>query len=223
MKVHVKRLFSLSLFVTLLFSTHFGLMANESLPPEVVQAARQGIKAFADADPHPLSSPLTVGTRPGLMNAQAGYGFQVYTVSPAILMKGSDLSLMVTAADLWRFVVSDGDQPVALLTIARMEDRWTAVSLGGAELAAEISRVIAKWPTRQGYSHRFIRIYQARADLIEISRHGRPAGFVPLTASRTACGIEGEFDPAVILSSAELLEPLQKIVSERIIRNDIER
>jgi hypothetical protein len=39
---------------------------------------------------------------------------------------------------------------------------------------------------------------------------------VPLTASRLAFGIDGGFDPAVILHDSEILSPLKKIVIEKM-------
>lgn len=223
MNVHVKRLLSLGLFVVLIVSGHFSLQAEEIPPLEVVQAAQQGIATFASADPYPLSSPLSVSDRPGLDNATLHHGFRVYTASPPQLIKGPRLTAVITPTGMWRFVAAADGQPLALVTVVQVEGQWRAVSIGGAQLAAEVNRVIERWPSQQGYSHRFVRIYQARADLIEISRNGQSIGFVPLTASRMALSIDGQFDPAVLLSDSEVLMPLQKIVAEKIIRNDVEQ
>lgn len=215
MKTHVKKIMSFSLFVVLIFSGYFGLLAEE-VPMDVFQAAQKGVCNFVNAESSMENSPFGISTKAALDNARLHHGFQVYTVSPVKLLKSTGLSSHLAPTGLWRFVVVSEGQPVSLITIAQVEGQWKAVSMGGAQLANEVNKVMEKWPAKQGYNHSFIRIYQARADFIEISRNGRSIGFVPLTASRLAFGIDGGFDPAVILHDSEILSPLKKIVIEKM-------
>jgi hypothetical protein len=83
-------------------------------------------------------------------------------------------------------------------------------------MALEVNKVMERWPMNQGYSYRFTRIYQARADFIEISNNGQSIGFVPLTASRVAFGMSGAFDPAALLQGPEIMPRLQKSAVETI-------
>ncbi len=205
MKRHAKRLMRISLFVVLTVSFCFGLLA-EKVPPEVFQAAQQGVG----------NSTFGLSTQASLGNPTVNHGFQVYTTSPVKLLKSTGLSAILTPTGLWRFVVEKEGQPVSLITVAEIEGQWKAVSIGGARLAMEVKKVMERWPANQGYSHRFIRIYQARADFIEISNNKRSIGFVPLTASRMAFGMSGAFDPSALLHGREIMPRLQKAAVETI-------
>jgi hypothetical protein len=205
MKRNAKRLMCISLFVVLTVSFCLGLLA-EKVPPEVFQAAREGVS----------NSPLGLSTKAALDNPTVHHGFQVYTVSPLKLLNSTGLSSILTPTGLWRFVVVKEGQPVSLISVAEIEGQWKAVSIGGTQLAVEVARVMERWPAEQGFSHRFTRIYQARADFIEISSNGRCIGFVPLTASRLAFGMSGEFDPAALLHSPEIMPRLQRAAVETI-------
>jgi len=214
MNVHVKRIMSLSLFVVLVFSGIFGLVAEET-PQDVLQAAREGIFAFRNAESCSAASHFSVSNE-SLDLAVPAQGFQVYTIPPVKLMGRSGLESIIMPTGMWRFVVSAEGQPVSLITVAQVQGKWIAVSLGGGQLAVEVNKVMERWPVQNGYSHRFVRIYQAGADFMEISRDGRSIGFVPLTASRVAFGIAGEFDAGTILPGAGILKPLQEIVSRNM-------
>jgi hypothetical protein len=205
MKKRWKRLMSFSMFVFLVFPGFFGLMAEEP-PVEAVQAAQKGI----------CDIPFHLPGNASPDNAVIGHGFQVYSVPPMTLVNSSALRPVIAPLGLWRFVVVADGSPVALITAAQVEGNWRAVSMGGARLAAEVHQVMEQWPSSKGYNHRFVRIFQARADFIEVSRKGEPFGFVPLTASRLAFGLEGPFDAGVILQESEVLTPLQRIVKEKM-------
>lgn len=220
MKIHVKRLMSLSLFVFLIFSAYSGLLAEKVPPLEVVRAAQAGICDFAGAELAPGKS-IAASDKGMPVDPALHHGFQVYTVTPPELMnvKSSGLTSIISPTGLWRFVVLAGSQPVSLLTVAQVDGAWKAVSIGGAQLAGEVNRVIEKWPAKSGYSHRFLRIYQARTDFIEISRNGQSIGFVPLAAARVTFGITGAFDPGAVLHASEVTKPLQNIVAQTMIRS----
>lgn len=205
MKRLAKRLMRISLFVVLTVLFCFGLMA-EKVPPEVFQAAQEGVG----------NSSFGLSTQASLGNPTVNHGFQVYTASPLKLLRSTSLSSVLAPTGLWRFVVEKEGQPVSLITVAEIEGQWKAVSIGGAQLAMEVKKVMERWPANQGYNHRFIRIYQARTDFIEISSNGRAIGFVPLTASRMAFGMSGAFDPASLLHGREIMPRLQKAAVETI-------
>lgn len=178
-----------------------GFCAELTPSPEIIAAARQGLVDF-----------------PGLTGASLQEGFQVYTVSPAALMSGSDLGANTIPTGQWRFVMSCGQQPMGLLTVAQVEGQWKAVSLGGAGLATEMSRVLKTWSPGNGYNFRFVRVYQAMTDLVEISRvnESREPGYVPLTSARESLGLQGEFAPEVLLKASEIMTPLRDAVAKNI-------
>lgn len=195
---------SLWVFVLLFLFIGFasaGFCAELAPSEEIIAAARQGLVDF-----------------PGLTGASLQEGFQVYTVSPAALMSVADLGAITIPTGQWRFLVSCGGQPLALLTVAQVEGQWKAVSLGGAGLATEMSRVLKTWTPGNGYNFRFVRVYQAMTDLVEISRanDSRESGYVPLTSARASLGIQGEFAPEVMLKASEIITPLRDVVAKSI-------
>ncbi len=201
----------LTLMMSLIFLLVFfclGLAAEELPPAGAIQAAEKGIVEF----------PFAVPGQTGLVNAKLQNGFQVYTVSPAELMESSHISSIIVPTGMWRFVVVSNDQPAALITVQQVNGQWTAVSMGGAALAVEMSKVMEKWSKTDGYTHRFVRIYKARADFVEISRASdtHEPGFVPLTSSRVALGITGQFDPQTVMYNSEFIMSLKEIVDTNV-------
>jgi len=185
-----------------------GLAAEEVPPAGAIQAAEKGIARFPSAIPGQTA----------LVNAKLQNGFQVYTVSPTELMESSNIGSIIVPTGVWRFVVLSNDQPAALITVQQVNGQWTAVSMGGAALAVEMNKVMEKWSQTDGYTHRFVRIYQARADFVEISRASaeREPGFVPLTSSRVALGITGQFDPQTVIYNSEFITSLKEIVDSNV-------
>lgn len=199
----------LTLMMSLVFLFGFyclGTAAEEVTPVGAIQAAEKGITEI----------PCAVPGQTGLVNPKLQNGFQVYTVHPAALMESTHIGSVILPTGVWRFIVLSNDQPAALITVQQVNGQWAAVSMGGAALAVEMSKVMAKWPQSDGYTHRFIRVYQARADFVEISRPSaaQEPGFVPLTSSRVALGITGQFDPQVIIYNSEFITPLKEIVAD---------
>ena len=215
MKERWKRLLSFSMFIFFIFSGFLGLTADEP-PMEVVQAAQNGICDFVNAETSG-NSPSPLSGKASLDNAVIGHGFQVYSAPPMTLVNGSGLRPIIAPMGVWRFVAVNDGNPVSLITVAKVEGNWRAVSVGGARLAAEVHQVMEQWPAQKGYSYRFIRIFQARADFIEITGSGKLTGFVPLTASRLAFGLEGTFDAGALLQESEVLTSLRGIIKERML------
>lgn len=217
MKERWKRLLSFSVFVFLVFSGFSGLIAEEP-PMDVVQAARKGICDFVKAERSSDNSPYPMAGKASLDNAVIGHGFQLYSVPPMTLVNSSGLRSVIAPLGVWRFVTAADGSPVTLITVAKIQGEWRAVSMGGARLAAEVHQVMEQWPAQKGYNHRFVRIFQARVDFIEITTTGsKLLGYVPLAASRHVFGLEGPFDAGALLQESEVLTPLQGLIKERLL------
>jgi hypothetical protein len=69
-----------------------------------------------------------------------------------------------------------------------------------------------------GHNFRFVRIYQAMTDLVEISRvnDAQKTGYVPLTSARASLGIAGEFTPNATLSDSDIIVPLRDVVTKNM-------
>ncbi|MCP4219211.1 MAG: hypothetical protein GY765_31540 [bacterium] len=214
--IFLKRLMPFILLVMFIFSGSIGLLAGDTPPTEVLNAARKGIGDFKQAETSRIAAGQNSAGFTMVENGEIRDGFQVYTISPNQLVKHSNIDNMLTPTGLWRFVVANEAVPVSLITVALVKKKWTAVSLGGAKLAGEVFNVLQAWPVKDGYTYRFLRIFQTRTDFMQISRNGKPVGFVPLTSSRQAFQLEGAFDPAVLLPADKIEKTLRKMVKENM-------
>jgi hypothetical protein len=187
---------------------------------DIVNAAQEGIKILVhDKEMHFLD-------RFGFLNqkevdeATLGDGFQVYTVSPNTILNeetSHDLNSMVVPTNMWQFLIMTQNKAASLLTVDRVNDKWTAVSIGASGLATQLSQVIEARPVSKGYQHRLIRVYQATSDFIEISREGQVIGFVPFVSLRIALGGEQrDFNPLILIQSSDLLAKLRPLVRKNI-------
>lgn len=179
-------------------------------------AAESGLAGLRGAD-------AAIGLASSLANMESastiGQGFQIFTISPQQLASADSTSIpgILTASSLWQFIVMGETQPQALLTVDRVGDQWLAVSLGAAGLAAELVSVIQAWPESSGYSLTFVRVYQAKSDLIVVSKAGTVIGVVPLISARIALGIGGEqLDPLSLSDEKVVLSKLKEVVARAL-------
>ncbi len=217
MKKFFKRLMFISLPVIFVLAGSICLVAGEVAPDGVILAAQQGLANFTKA--------CDTGNNPGLKvvkNSSLGFGFQVYSVKPEVLLNATELRNQSLPTGTWRFVVKNADSST-LITVAKVADGWQAVSIGGAGLASEVERVMVRWPAEDGYEARFLRIYQAKSDFIEITRHGKLVGYVPLAASIHSLKLNDSFDPGCIKHTAEVLPLLQDAVLREMARKNVEK
>lgn len=196
MKQHLSKVLILSVFTFFLLSPCLSAQA----PSPVVKAAQEGLMDFCE----------------GTGNVKLGMGFQVHTVNPLTLIeeKGSTLQALVFPKDMWRFFVLENGKLTGLLMVVKVDQEWKAVSFGGAELAMEVDTITKSW---KGHSFRFIRIYQATSDFMEIKSSQKTLGFAPLKSARISLGIDAfEANPKTLLYNSEIVGPLRDMVSKVI-------
>ncbi len=168
----------------------------------------------------PSHMALEVSDLQELSQARIGQGFEVHAIDPRDLAAGrTSLGGMAAPSGAWRFVVQVDDRAVGLVTVQRVDGRWQAVSFGGAGLARELEALRRAHGNADGSNLRFIRVYQARSDLLEVvsSSDGR-ARYATLQSARDALlrhGLArgGTDANAGLMEAAQLLEPLRAAVS----------
>ncbi len=216
MKKRMIRLTLPCLIMAMIFSCIQTLPAIEAPSQAVINAAEKGMTEF-------LSNPAVIGSKkspiasftgPTKPDMTLGAGVRIYTIAPTFDADTASLDSLAVPTGHWRFMLLAGNQPAAMLTVAETNGEWHAVSIGGAGIARELYQVINRWPAGEGYNYRFIRIFQARSDFIEISRNGNVSGFVPLTSSRISFKMAGPFDPAVMMRNSEIFPQLKDIMSK---------
>lgn len=160
----------------------------------------------------PSGFPFDVADFSDLERAQLGKGFEVYSVPPQRLLAGRGrLEELAEGTGIWNFPVLVDGRPVALLEVAQVEGRWEVLGAGAAQLAQDLQGLASAYA--QGGSFRFIRIYQATADLMEVRDGAGQARFVPLVAARQSLGLaRPEGKESALAASEDLLPALQDAV-----------
>ncbi len=192
--------------------------AASKVPPGVLKAAKEGLREF----PMIRADLLGKKTEKPFSPARVALGefFQVYTVNPVELIEAKALrrsfrSFIIPTTE-WRVIVKVNGKPHSLLTIDKIDGKWKAVAWGGRELARELSALWKEWPSKD-YRLKFVRIYQARADVVQIlDKRGREKGYVPLISARIALNLTPKFDPLFTLSGREMLKNLRGIVKKEL-------
>ncbi|WP_139178479.1 hypothetical protein [Lysobacter sp. yr284] len=187
-------------------------------------AAEQGLRKMmlemsngrAAAARLPDGFPIAAATYGDLRSVSLGAGFEVNTVDPAALMyanAAADLSRIARGTDTWKFVILSAGKPVGLLDMDRVDGRWQAVGAGASALAADL---VAAAPATGDGSFRFVRIYQATSDLIEVRGAGERSRFVPMASARRSLALSAAAKNATgaeqALDSEDLLPALQAAV-----------
>lgn len=207
------------IFYVLLVSLGLLILAvySATVPQGVREAALKGLKEFPMLRAEILQAEAgkTLTSPPSV---SLGEFFQVHTVKPDELLQAPEtqgsFSGLIRSTPIWRVVVMVNGEPNSLLTVEKRKGRWTAVAWGGKELAKELYSLRKEWPAPK-FKLRFIRIYQARADVIEVlDRTGKKEGYVPLVSARIALNLPPSFDPQFIISEPRLLKNLKEIVRE---------
>lgn len=167
----------------------------------------------------PSQVPFDVTDLQDLGQATIGQGFQMHTVDPAEVIAGrSDISGMVRPTGEWRFVVQAKGKPVGLVTMREAGGTWEAVSFGGAGLAREMDGLMARHGNADRSNLRFVRVYQAQSDLLEVTSE-KDAGrrFVLLHSAQRALALPQSAAAGEVLhDSSELLDPLRNAIRQNL-------
>lgn len=157
-----------------------------------------------------------------LREATIGSGFEVYLADPSALQSGKRLDESLYGSGEWRFVVMANGKSVGLITVARMDGKWSMVQAGASELAEEIQSISTRYAQRLPQAKlRFVRCQQAVADFIEVSTQQAAASatapvYIPLVSARAMLerGHADAANPVVttesVLSDAELSDRLRQ-------------
>jgi hypothetical protein len=205
MKQRLSHSLTLVLFTLFLLSPVFA--AQVSAPPEVLKAAQAGLDDFCMSGTHEDQG------------IKLGPAFRMYTVNPQTLISetGKTLEAQIFPMDIWRFLVVNNDQAFGLLTVARNNNEWKAVTFGAAELAVEFKALNTAWPGESGFKFRFVRIYQAQSDFMAVSQGVDMLGYVPFKSARIALAIDSfNLSSTSLLQESEILEPIRQMVHKTI-------
>jgi hypothetical protein len=168
----------------------------------------------------PEGFPFDVQDLRMLKDARIGYGFPVYTIDPDQLLNGrGKMKSMARHANQWRFVVLLGERPIGLATVERQQGRFETVAYGGAVLSRDLDALAGVHGNADRSNLRLLRIYQARADLLEVETAGGTR-FAPLYSARASLPLQRADafgrPTAVLAEEAELLPALRAAVKRNL-------
>jgi hypothetical protein len=173
----------------------------------------------------PPGFPLDVTDVHDLEDAKLAYGFPIYTVKPNDILAGrGDLHSMAQATGEWRFVITVHETPIGMATLKQVDGRWKITSYGAAVLAKDVDAVLALHANAERSNVRFVRIYQAESDFLEVvSPQDAHARFAPLHSARQSLLMqqrnEKSGNPSVnngLLEQADFIEPLRAAVKSNL-------
>lgn len=159
------------------------------------------------------------GSTAAVATTTIGLGFRIYTIKPDDLVstKSNDISSLLIPTNLWEFIVMNQGQAKALLAVDNVGQGWKAVSIGSAELAAELLRVSNSWPESSGYKLTLVRVYQAFSELMVLSGPNGIIGVIPLVSARVAQGKSAiSFNPLAYDSQNDTIVKLKEIVKRTV-------
>ncbi len=188
-------------------------------------AAEQGLAEYVERKQQHGSdgeSALDVAKPADLSKARIAGGFEVNTIAPSAIASGrGDMRSMTQATGIWRFFVKVGSKPVGLITVERVDGNWKAVSFGGSGLSQELSDLVAEHGAANGANLRYIRVYQAQSDLLEVvSPTDLQTRYALLGSARDSLkaeieattGVKAEKDGNRLREAYELMQPLRNVV-----------
>ncbi|POZ62282.1 hypothetical protein [Chromobacterium alticapitis] len=179
--------------------------------------ARQGAQDFGARLPGEF--PLDVSDARALAALRIGDGFPVYSVTPQqVLAEDANLSRQMSPTGVWRFTVYQQARPVGLVTVEKTGERWQAVSFGAAGLARDLASLRAAYGDSGRASLRFLRVFQAQSDFLEVT----PAGggqprFAALSSAYASLALKRQAEgERALLDGQTLLEPLRAAVRSNL-------
>jgi hypothetical protein len=209
--------------VCFILGGQFAAAAEDVPADEIVQVAREGVKAFLRGIPVGKLQQFGFASQEEADAFVLGKGFRIYAIPPATILDegvAGDLISLAVPTDLWQFLITSRGRPKAIVTVDRVGDTWMAVSLGAAGLAGQWGKLMKAWPPSEGHTFRVVRVYQAKSDFVEISRERKSVGVLPMTSAKVALGLAEDLSPAHLSTARDLLDKIRPVVRRNIERDE---
>lgn len=163
----------------LLFILFFLPAVSESMagevPPDVIQAAEEGLQPFLSRIPPGEREGFGLKKTDNPEQAYLGSPFRLHTITPDALSEyqgGDTVDSLISETKMWYFPVMLEDECRTILIVDQMDGQWKAVSLGRTKLARELGKVRKVWSRDKGYNPRLIAVFQAREYFFTVPEKG---------------------------------------------------
>jgi hypothetical protein len=181
----------------------------QTAPPEVVAAAAAGLPPFLSRISPEARENYGFARSDAFAQVHLGVSFNLYTVTPDALLNYSAESRVISLlskTNMWYFLVMIENNVKAILVVDRLDGKWQAVSLGYANLAKGLSRVLQRWPPSKGFNPWLIAVFQANEYLV----------LVPEESSDTLISLLPGREELVMDKVTKVMERLKPAVREAI-------
>ncbi len=203
-------------------------LAPKRAMAEAMSAAQRDLAQFAAhqlktrGNSAPTDFPLEISNLQELKEAKIEYGFAMHTIDPAELIAGrSTMQRMAKPINQWRFVITVQNRPIGMATVERNKGRYETVSYGAAVLAKDVDALATAHGNADKSNLRFVRIFQARSDLLEVVTNDGRARFAPMHSARESlmlqqrASVDGK-RADTLLDDADLVQPLRTAVKQNL-------
>ena len=163
-------------------------------PPEVQDAAREGLPMFLSSIPHSHLRAFGFDDEQEINRATLGIPFRIHTMSSSEILafaEGERTPPAIRPTSMWQFPVLVDHIPRTLLTVDLMGGNWQAVDLGGLSPALDMGKLRRRWPTSDGYELKYVCIFQTGSQFIWVTNEGI-SSLVPLEQTARLLGVVGE-------------------------------
>lgn len=203
-------------------------MAPKRAMAEAMSAAQRDFAQFAAHQLQtrgggaPIDFPLEISDLQELKDARIEYGFAMHTIDPTDLIAGrSSMQRMAKPINQWRFVITLHDRAIGMATVERNNGRFETVAYGAAVLAKDVDALAGMHGNADKSNLRFVRIYQARSDLLEVVAADGRAKFAPMHSARESLLLQQRASKDgkradSLLDESELLQPLRAAVKQNL-------
>ncbi|HEY5973693.1 MAG TPA: hypothetical protein VIU41_03035 [Geobacteraceae bacterium] len=149
-----------------------------------------------------------------------GKGFEIFTINPDKLLdetSSQDFQSLVSTTNVWYFPLVVEGRSKSLLKLRFTEGKWFPSGMGSSKMAKEMADFMEAWPASAGYHFRYIRVFQASSDFIELSQNGKLLGLFSLfSLTRTPGRVAGAFTSSDLLNPKVVLLELRPSVRSNI-------
>jgi hypothetical protein len=198
------------IFGIALFFCFSAFMAHaQTAPPEVISAAEAGLQPFLSRISPEVRESYGFAKSDAFGQVHLGDSFNLYTITPDALLNysaGSQVSSLLSKTNMWYFLVMVENKVRCILIVDQIDGKWQAVSLGYADLAKALSKVMQRWPKSKGFNPWLIAVFQANEYLV----------MVPEESSDTLLSLFPAREELLMDNVKDVIERLKPTVREAI-------
>ena len=202
-----KLIFGIAIF----FCFAASMVQAQTAPPEVMAAAQAGLQPFLSRISPETRESYGFDRSDAFGQVHLGVSFNLYTMTPDALLNysaGSPVLSLLSKTNMWYFLVMTKNNVRCILVVDQVDGKWQAVSLGYANLAKALSKVMQRWPQSKGFNPLLIAVFQANEYLV----------LVPEYSSDTLISLLPGREELLMEKVTKVMERLKPAVREAIKR-----